>query len=233
MSVLKIDNIDLSKIKFCDMPYLKKKDIIKMDTGEVVSKNIYYIDISHINVDEGNTKSLYIQLPFGFVRSVEGNVIKINIDNLLFIKELEDYIIRSVHRYSEKWFNNKKFTMNKIKNCIVTNYINECLNIVIGNNVQFYDKYKNRISIDDIKIDMEIIGIIRVANLQFIDNKFTYSIILEQGKLFLEECLIQYSILEDEENTLISISSSSSSSDMDDEYYKGTDEIDSVNRYFM
>lgn len=223
--IYKYNEIDIKKIKFSDTPYNILQNINNIE------KNIYYIDMYY------NDDSLYIQLPKYKIYNYENNILKIRIDenfNDKFIKKIEEYIIKIVHKNSQLWFNGKVFTMNKIVNGIVRNikYIKEQLimTIFIGKECKFYNQYN--IEISDISInndtDTDIICIIKLDNLQFIDNKFTYNIVLEQAKIYNYTKIVEYSILDNSSekcssiSTVSILSSTNQSSDniLQDEYYK-------------
>lgn len=221
------DNINFNKIKFSSKPY--KKEII-------VDKNvrsIYFIDINYYK------KPLYIQLPKLSIVKIDNSKIQIVIHDYLyqkFIKQIEELIIDKVYNNSESWFN-KRFTMNKIISSLITQiqYKNNeyILELNYDNETIFYNQYKTQLNKDDIQLPIDIICIIRLENLQFIDNKFTYNIFLEQAKIIQKLRLKEYSILEqslenetDDNNTSnMSLKnnyydqSSKESSVLDDEYY--------------
>jgi hypothetical protein len=141
MVIYKYNDIDINKIKFSDVPYNKLQYI---NIGnEKIEKNIHYIDIYY------NNDALYIQLPKTklYMMNYENNVLKIVIDEKMnddFIKKLEEYIIKVVHKNSELWFN-KKFTMNKIINCIVrnVNYVKEniIMTLTLDKECKFFNQY--------------------------------------------------------------------------------------------
>ena len=108
----------------------------------------------------------------------------------------------------------------------------------LNNETIFYNQYKTQLNKSDIQLPIDIICIIRLENLQFIDNKFTYNIFLEQAKIIQKLRLKEYSILEQSlenetinkvslENNTSNISlenncydqCSNESSILDDEYY--------------
>ena len=237
MSIYMYNKIDITRIKFSEMPYKKSKDIQIND--EVVTKFVYYIDVYY------KKNPLYIQLPKCILKSVnvEDNVVKLVIDNEFnnnFINQLENHVINSVHKYSEMWFNGKLFTMNKITNCIVKNVTSiddnqMLLSLTLDKQAKFYNQYKMFMDVKEKTIQEElnnecndIICVVKIANLQFIDNRFTYNIVLEQAKIFRDYKITEYSILDESEPDNVS-------SDLEDEYYKDPDErnIDSINHNFF
>lgn len=226
MSVYLYNKIDLNKIKFGSKPYKKIKTILVGD--ETVVKSIYYIDIFYDNYP------LYIQIPSCKLESInkDDNIICLLIEQIFydeFIKTLENYIINNVYKNSEKWFLGKVFTMNKIIKCFVSFvelleggllrfYIN------YNRNLKIYDTFKNEISLDKLKNEdiRDVVCILKIENLQFIDNMFTCNLVMEQMKVYKINKLNEYSIM-DTDSTVVSLDGSKkdySSSDLDDEYYK-------------
>lgn len=226
MSVYLYDKIDFNKIKFGNKPYKKIKTILVGDNR--VTKSIYYIDIFYRN------SPLYIQIPSCKLESVneDDNLICLLIDRKFyndFIKVLENYIINNVYKNSETWFLGKVFTMNKIIKCFVS-FVEllegDLLRIYINynRNLKIYDTFKNEMSLDKIKEYniRDVVCILYIENLQFIDNMFTCSLVMDQMKIYKENKLNEYSIM-DTDSTVVSLDGSKNdytSSDLDDEYYK-------------
>jgi len=184
------DNINFNKIRFSSKPYKKEIIVDKM------VRSIYFIDINYYK------KPLYIQLPKLSIIKMDNFKIQIVIHDYLyqkFIKQIEELIIDKVYNNSETWFN-KKFTMNKIISSLITQiqYKNNdyILELNYDNETIFYNQYKSQLNKEDIQLPIDIICIIRLENLQFIDNKFTYNIFLEQAKIIQKLRLKEYSILE-------------------------------------
>ena len=213
---------NVNNIKFDDIYSLKKKDY-----------TVNFIDMYYKNT------SILLQLPKSILHSVENSVLVIKFNETekfkeFFIDPLEKYIQNNVHINSEKWFG-KKFTMNKINNCFTSPYNNGKLNLSIESETVFFNKYKKMIYINDMlsivkKNDsVDIVCLIKIANLQFIQNKFSYDLILEQAKVLVEESLVEYSIIDTD-----SIESLSST-DRENEYYTQSNikEIDSIDQNFF
>lgn len=216
--------LDIQKIRFSDTPY---KKLCPEATSEF-KKDIFthFIDMYYKN------RSLIIQLPRYKIQSIDNNKLILQTSDILsqyLIGPLEEHIIQSVHKYSEKWFNGKRFTLNKILSSIVSPLTKEnfLLKVSLSKNTMFFNQYKNIIHKEDISDNIEIIPLIKIANLQFLQNKFSYNIVLEQAKVFIDERLIEYSIIDDPDGKI----SESISCDTNDEYYQ--ESINSSKREFF
>lgn len=220
--------LDISKIRFSDTPY---KKLCKEATLEFKKDTFtHFIDMYYKN------NPLVIQLPKTKIKNIDNAKILIEINDEIItylIKPLEEYIINSVHEHSEKWFNGKKFTMNKIMNSLVSPLTKDSTNslkLTLTKNTMYFNRYKTMIHHDDIKLsndDIDIICLVKIANIQFLQNKFSYNMVLEQAKVFMDERLIEYSII-DEFKISESVSENSSCKG---EYYQ--ESIDSDNHEFF
>jgi len=200
-----IPSLNISKIKFSNTFYSKKFQTNTINTDCVLGQSeasasqgsrqgtINYIDISY------KKKDLIIQLPRQKLINIKQNNCIINISESFyknFIEKLEDYIIKTIYYNSEKWFS-KSFSKTKIKMGLITPVNNLNLNLTLHDNTSFFDRHCKVIQIKDfINKECEIICLIKIANLQFINNKFTYNFVLEQGKVYYETFLNDYSIIE-------------------------------------
>lgn len=222
--------LDISKIKFSDNPY---KKLCKEATLEFKKDTFtHFIDMYYKN------NPLVIQLPKTKIKNIDNNKILIEINDEIItylIKPLEEYIINSVHEHSEKWFNGKKFTMNKIMNSLVSPLTKDSTNslkLTLTKNTMYFNRYKTMIHHDDIKLsndDIDIICLIKIANIQFLQNKFSYNMVLEQAKVFMDERLIEYSIIDDPDGKISE--SVSENGSCEGEYYQ--ESIDSDNHEFF
>lgn len=180
-------NFDINKIKFCDTFYKKNnKHIIDM-----YYKNNYII----------------FQLPRQKLYNVNKDTITLELNdtaiNEYIIKPLEEHICEMTHKYSERWFNGTHFTMNKIVNSLDSRIkkVNGpfTLDLLINKNTLLYNRYKNSMELAQINMNssnIELTTLVRLSNLEFTGNKFTYSLILEQAKVYIDEYLLEYSIIE-------------------------------------
>lgn len=221
--------LDITKIRFSDTSY---KKICPEATTELKKDTFtHFIDIYYKN------QSLVLQLPKYAIESINNNKMIIYVDDELIqylIKPLEEHVINTVHCQSEKWFNGKRFTMNKIMNSLVSPLNKKgdkhTLKITLDKHTLYFNRYKNVINKEDIMgSDIEIVCLIKISNLQFLQNKFSYNIVLEQAKIFMEERLIEYSIIDDPDGKLSE--SISDNNSCDGEYYH--ESIDSDNHEFF
>lgn len=225
MSVLMYNNVNIKRIKFSDRPYKKIKKI-KLDDDMIV-KNVYYIDIDYDN------EPFYVQMPSCKLKSIneDDNVVTFIIDKIVyrdFIRELENYVIQNVYENSETWFSGKVFTMSKIIKCFVS-----LVDTIDDDNYEFtmsfskylkiYDQFKTNLTLEDIDINhndlLEVVSIINIRNLQFIDNMFTCNILLEQMKIHKDTRIVGYSIMESDNVSKSIQNDISTESLLMDEYY--------------
>lgn len=256
MSVLMYNNVCLSDIRFDNKPYKKIKTF--NINGQDFEKSVYYIDISY------KKNPLFIQIPKYRLEKLDTSTgeVTIIVDKVFynsFMVSLEKYVIESVYKNSEKWFCGKRFTMNKIVKCMVSiaENISENLyrlNLNLGKHTKFYDKYKKDFDISNLHNGgplTEVVCILAIENLQFVDNMFTINVVVEQAKVYTDLNLVEYSII-DSDSEVESVSSVScetteekstthqdnikeykntetTESVLDDEYYKES-EMDLENR---
>jgi len=184
-------DVPISKVRFSDTPYKE----LHQDTY------IHFIDMFYKN------QSLVIQLPKYKLYNIDNNKLTICVDDIFFqyfINPLEEHIITSTHAHSEKWFNGKRFTMNKIIHSFISPYVKKdnqhFLTMSFNQNTLFFNRYKGLIPHKDIisntYSDIELICLIKLANLHFLHNKFSYNLVLEQVKVFKHEYLTDYSIID-------------------------------------
>lgn len=195
-----LSNFNINKIRFSDTPYLDKKN------------NKHIIDMYYKN------NCIIFQLPRQKLKEIKENILTLELFNSdtsinscpineYIIKPLEEHICEIVYKYSEKWFNGKHFTMNKIVNSLCSQIkkseSNFTLNLNLNKNTLLYNRYKTLIELTNINLDdpdIELITLIRLSHLEFFENKFTYNFILEQAKVFMQEKLTGYSIIETPED---------------------------------
>jgi hypothetical protein len=190
-----IPSLNISKIKFSNTFYSKKIEEDKEDKEDKKNKIVInYIDISYKKED------LIIQLPRQKLINIKKGSCVINITESFyknFIEKLEEYIIETIYNNSEKWFS-KSFSKNKIKSGLLSLVSHDnFLNLTLHDNTSFFNRHRKVIKIEDfVNKNCEIICLVKIANLQFINNKFSYNFVLEQGKVYYETILNDYSIIE-------------------------------------
>jgi hypothetical protein len=175
---------------------------------------------------------LIVQLPKYTIKSIDNNKMVISVDDTLYqylINPVEEHIIQAVHEHSEKWFSGKKFTMHKIMNSIVSplskkeneGCIEHTLKLLLNKNTIYFNRYKKLIQSEDVSInsDVDIICLVKIANIQFLQNKFSYNIVLEQAKVFMEERLIEYSIIDDPDDKINESATEGTDGTCDGKYY--------------
>ena len=172
-----------------------------------------------------NNQPILIQLSKNSISEINKELITIKIDNDIknyLIKPFEEHISNILYSESENIFG-KKFTLDKIIKCIISPLQNNLLQLSLYKYTKLYNRYKKEISIDEIidfnkDLTIDIICLIKIANLQFINNQFTYNIILEQAKCFMDDShLINYSIIDKSSK---SIHNELNEENLEGEYYK-------------
>ena len=209
------NQVNVDDIKFDNIPYKKIRQYISNNVR--IEKPVHFINIYYNDLSQ-----LFIQLPKERIVNIDkqNKLLQIEINSDVFINKIEDHIIKNVYNNSVKWFN-KKLTIEMIKKSMVSNLNNAngrlILNLILNDEALFFDQYKNKILLDDSCVYG--VFIIKIANLQFIDNHFSYCITIEQGKLFKNEqiSLIDYSIIDESE--------SGDENELEDEYFSGKNEI--------
>lgn len=179
LKIYRVNEYDtLPKLKFADAPHS--------------NLNKHYIDILPI----------FIQLPRGIVKSdVTCKVLQVEFNNTdiillkkFLINPIEEQIKETVYRNSKKWFD-KTFTMNKIDNSLISK-LSTSLELTVDPNTKFYNQFNSEINPKFIS-GVTLLPLIKLTNLEFIANKFTYHLVLEQAKVNIECVLDTYSIKDD------------------------------------
>lgn len=175
---LNLNEFILSNIQFNDIIHNKVY-------GKEIQK-VYFIDMFYTN------SIITIQLPKCKIYNIinENLILDINSTEIsTFFISLEEYIINCIYNKSEKWFNGKQFTINKIKECLISPLSKDkkLLNLTLNDNTMLFDQYKNNISKISIDNILEIVCLIEILNLQFLNNEFTYNISVKQVKTFDKE----------------------------------------------
>lgn len=222
-----VKSIDVSKVKFSKNVYKRKKDIVISD--ELLKKSVYYIDVTY------RGGPLYIQFPrtelIGFFPErcaaqfeVSGDIISD------FIDPLQEHIITSIHRHSDTLFRGKRFTLNKLRQCMLSAVTDtNIMNVTISSTLKVFNSRKQEIEPGSVSgyVPVDCIPLVKLTNLQFIDNRFTYNLSLEQLKVFTPEPLAEYSIIDNNSK------GTTEDRTRDDEYFKDSREIDSVTGHFF
>ena len=78
------------------------------------------------------------------------------------------------------------------------------MKLSLNKNTLYFNRYKSIIQHADIStnLDIELICLVRISNIQFLQNKFSYNIVLEQAKVFIDEHLVEYSIIDDSDDKI-------------------------------
>lgn len=219
MSVNLYKNFDIQKIRFNDT--IKRK---------VQPEHVYSIDMYH------NNNPIFIQLDKCSCLGIDANnrlILEVSRSMENFIKGLEEYIIDTVYEKSERWFNGKRFTMAKIQNALTSCLSNGEIVVTMSEDSCFFNQFKKRLPVTDLKFPVDCTCVVRLCCLQFIGNKFTYKINVEQCKVNLEYKLIEYSIIEDSKDSITPISETESEKSYREypEYYNS--EVDSEREKFF
>jgi hypothetical protein len=190
-SVQLFRNIDFDKVRFAKSAY-------KLD-GK------HYIDIFY----EG--QSFYLQSPTGTLKSMTNGVLEVEYDEhfIKFLNKLEDMFQQKVHKHSTHWFGKKQFSLDKIRNSFVSLRNGNVVTYHVGKNMNIFNQYRQQVN--EVQPGQKIVILIKLRALEFAGSKFTYACTAEQAKLFTQEELTTYSILDDNQTILESVSSDETS----------------------
>lgn len=188
----------ISEIKFEYITTEKTKKKIKIDTNNG-EKHVHIIDLIYKKPNK-EKQLLLIIIPKQKLIELNdtNNYLKIEINGEIEkkIKELESHIKDLIYENSSIIFNGKNFSKEKINNGLISNikikkkdntYI-KYISLTIDKNTKFFKIDKTGIIkiISDIenknntKTDNIVCKcIIRIENLQFIDNIFTYNLVVD------------------------------------------------------
>jgi uncharacterized protein YerC len=205
------NDINIDRISF-GSPYKKKKEFFIRD--EKIVKSVYYIDISYDDADMGQGE-IYIRIPKSEIKYIKTDNCYFRSNDFFstFIEPLEQYIIDAVYTNSEKWFGGKSFSQEKISKCLVSNMYSGCKLCIT-----------NKEAVQKLNCDLYI----HLKELQFIDNRFTYNLILIDKKKYKKISKDDEEISKgdeeisksDEEISYESDKEISYESEFTDEYYK-------------
>lgn len=173
------DELDMNEITFGQTPFRRTKDIVVH--GKNISKAVWYVEV-HI----GASQPVLIKLPRGQVTQ-HGIWFQQDCSEIKELcMNLEACIAKAVYKHSMDWFG-KQFSEHKIKQCLVSNLRETSGGVVLLS-----------LSSSPIALGLHGTGIVRIANLQFLDNKFTYNILLEEFSNDKVDDAARSDVLEDE-----------------------------------
>jgi hypothetical protein len=189
MSVQLYKNVDVMKIRFSDT--IKKK----IQTGITM----HVMDMYH------NNAPIFIQFNQCICRGVDSNCLILDIpkDVHNFVKGFEEYIIDTVYTKSEKWFRGKRFTMSKIQSGLISCLKDGKLIVMINETSVFFNQFKKTMTLEELKFPCDCTCVVRLCCLQFVGNRFTCKISVEQCKVNVDYRLKEYSIIETDSITPI------------------------------
>jgi hypothetical protein len=198
MSVHLLKNFDIQKIRFNDI-IKKKKMVVNKQLGGNKEVTVHTIDIYY------NNAPLFIQLDSCVCRGLDDNkcmILEISKKTEDYIKSIEEFVVESVHKKSKKWFNGRRFTFDKIQNGLVPCVSRGTAIIIVNDDSSLYDQYKKSLNFNDCTFPLECTCIVRICGLQFIENKFSCKISLEQCRINMEYKLAEYSIIDNDSKTI-------------------------------
>lgn len=201
---------------------LKETEWFNKNGTQLIFENIQFCDIIYNTILNKQYKIHFIDIflnntPILFqlqskIKEYDNNILSVELcsDTIInFVDKIENLIKDTVYKNSMKWFN-KKFTKEKIESSFTSPLINNLLNINISKSSIFFNKYKTIIypiqsepfqanpcfdvPLTNIK-EMDCIILIKLSNLQFVDNKFSYNLILEQCKVLTENIILNQCII--------------------------------------
>lgn len=185
---------------------------------------------------------LYLQLPEATITEMRDRMLKLSISSSFyksFIIPLEEHLVNVVHKHSQRWFNGKRFSRNKVLNGlqspVVCNADVRTLSLCTERNASLFNQFKLPISqdfVEDAVLTIEepiaAVGIVRLSNLQFLNNSWTYHLVLEQARVNVPVTLGEYSIVSQSDSE-----DDSASVERHDEYFNDAQTIDSDNHNFF
>lgn len=196
---------------------LKENEWFNKNGTRLIFENIQFSDIIYNTILNKQYKIHFIDIflnntPILFqlqskIKEYDNNILSIELcsDTIInFVDKIEKLIKDTVYKNSLKWFD-KKFTKEKIESSLTSPLINYLLNINISKSSIFFNKYKTIIyplqdktcfGVEPTNIkDTDCIILIKLSNLQFVDNKFSYNLILEQCKVLTENIMLNQFII--------------------------------------
>ena len=233
-NVLGSDEVLYKKIDEIKLEYFYINDVTKRKVKINIGDEIKWIHLINIEYRKPNKakKSLLLMIPKQKLLEINYNKkqIKIEINDEIErkIKSLETHLIKLIHEKSSDLFNGKIFSVDKIKNALISNI--KCnkkkfMSLTINDNTKIYEIERcgsrtlidsNNINIDKSDI-IECKCVIYIENLQFVDNKFTYNLVVDLCEI---ERSSNYSfVIKNGEFKRGGIESEEDDSLLDDEYW--------------
>ena len=137
---------------------------------------------------------------------------------IFVIRDIENRIKDLVHTNSTRWFDNKQFSKESIESRLISLVQNEhgktFLKIPFeSKNLTFFNQFKNIISKEDLAVNSILTLIIKFPSVSFSKLNFSYDFVIEQGKVYEDQSLQEYSIIDSDDNS----ESSSELSELEDD----------------
>jgi hypothetical protein len=133
------------------------------------------------------------------------------------IDNIESKIIDIVFINSEKWFKkeiSRDIIQSRLQSLLSRNENKTFLKVPFeSKSVSFFNQYKTIIDKDELVIGTLLTLILKFSSVTFFKLNFQYDLILEQGKVYQEQFLKEYSIIDSDDNS----EDSSELSDLDED----------------
>ena len=129
-----------------------------------------------------------------------------------FIQVIENIEIRIKHlifNNSTKWFDGKQFSKSCIDSRLESLLIKDSNKVFLtvpfeSKNVSFFNQYKSIIEKKELELDSILTCILSFPVVSFTESKFQCSLVLEQGKIYQDKFLTDYSIIDSDDNSEVS-----------------------------
>lgn len=224
---IKIHHIDINK---------DSKRKVKLNIGNE-EKTVYMINVEYKRVNKiYNTLLLVVPKQKLIELNFEKKYIKIEINDEIErkVKELEAHLKNLIYKNSKTLFNGKQFSIEKINSGLVSNIKilkndrnkhRKYISIGIGKYTEFYEVektgktkiLKEKENIENIRNNIYCKTVISIDNLQFVDNIFTYNLILDLCEI--EKCNNYSFVIKNGELKIADSEETDESDKLDDEYW--------------